>query len=66
MKNTKLAFSALAIALLSGSFAAQARQGNGDENVQTTQSYQVFVQHQEQRGEVQGDSSLFVNHDSNR
>lgn len=66
MKNTKLAVSALAIALLTGSFAAQARQGNGDENVQTTQSYQAFVQHQEQRGEVQGDSSTFVNHDSNR
>lgn len=42
MKNTKLAVSALAIALLTGSFAAQARQGNGDENVQTTQSLSLI------------------------
>lgn len=64
MKNTKLALTIIAASLLGGSFAAQAH-GNGDENVQSTKSYQTFVQSQHQSGEVHGDSSLFQNHDSN-
>lgn len=64
MKNTKIAFSILAASLLGGSFAVQAH-GNGDENVQSTKSYQSFVQSQATSGEIQGDSSVFQNHDSN-
>lgn len=64
MKNTKLALTIIASTLMLGSVAAQAH-GNGDDNVQNTKSYQTFIQSQHQSGEVQGDSSVFQNHDSN-
>ena len=67
MKNTKLALTLIAATLLGGSFAAQAdSDNNGQENVERTQSFQAFVQHQDNgSGEVQADSSVFQNHDSN-
>lgn len=67
MKNTKIALTLIAATLLGGSFAAQAdSDNNGQENVEQTQGYQAFIQHQSnQSGEVQADSSVFQNHDSN-
>lgn len=64
MKNTKLAAAFIAVSLLGGSFAAQAK-GNGQENVQNTQGYQNFIHSQSTAGSVTSDNSVFQNHDSN-
>ncbi len=66
MKNTKIALPLILVSLFVGSFSVQASQrGNGMENVEQTQSYQNFINHQSVGGEVQADDSVFQQHDSN-
>lgn len=66
MKNTKFALPLLVVSLFAGSFSVQASDtGNGPENVEKSQTYKDFISHQSVGGHVQGDDSVFQQHDSN-
>lgn len=61
----KIILTLVAISSLGFSFMANAKTGNGLENVQKTKSYQNFVQNQKVYDNSNFDNSVFVNHDSN-